>query len=71
MIGVVYRLTGRSVSSSLRTDLPSISAGISIPAMSSTVGAKSIFNTMCGFLQSGETVVNPTRHWQKLQSEPD
>lgn len=55
MVDVVYRLTGRSVSSSLRTDLPSISAGISIPAMSSRVGAKSMFNTMCGFLQRADS----------------
>lgn len=42
----VHLLTGLSASSSLRMDLPSISAGISIPAMSSRVGAKSMFNTM-------------------------
>lgn len=46
-----HLLTGLSVSSSLRIDLPSISAGISIPAMSSRVGAKSMFKTMCGLLQ--------------------
>lgn len=42
----VHLLTGLSVSSSLRIDLPSISAGISTPAMSSRVGAKSTFNTI-------------------------
>lgn len=39
-------LTGLSVSSSLRMDLPSISAGMSIPAMSSSVGARSMLSTM-------------------------
>jgi len=40
----------RSVSRSLRTDLPSMSGGTSIPAISRMVGAKSMFNTMCGLL---------------------
>lgn len=47
IIGVcAHLLTGLSVSSSFRMDLPSISAGMSIPAMSRRVGAKSMFNTM-------------------------
>lgn len=40
----------RSVSRSLRMDLPSMSGGTSIPAMSRMVGAKSMFNTMWGLL---------------------
>lgn len=50
----VHLLTGLSVSSSLRIDLPSISAGISTPAMSSIVGAKSTFNTICELLQGSK-----------------
>lgn len=42
----VHLLTGLSVSSNLRIDLPSISAGMSIPAMSNRVGAKSMFRTI-------------------------
>lgn len=47
----VYLLTGRSVASSFKMDLPSISAGMSRPAMSSRVGARSTFKTMWGLLQ--------------------
>lgn len=45
-----HRFTGRSVSSSLRMDFPSISAGMSRPAMSRMVGARSMLRTMWGFL---------------------
>lgn len=41
-----YLLTGLSFSNSLRMDLPSMSKGISTPAMSSKVGARSMFRTM-------------------------
>lgn len=46
-----HLFTGLSASSSFRIDFPSISAGISTPAMSSRVGARSIFRTMWGLLR--------------------
>lgn len=45
-----HRFTGRSVSSNLRMDFPSISEGMSRPAMSRMVGARSMLRTMWGFL---------------------
>jgi hypothetical protein len=48
-----HRFTGRSVSSSLRMDFPSMSAGMSRPAISRMVGARSMLRTMCGFLGTG------------------
>jgi len=41
-----YLFTGLSESRSFRIDLPSISEGISNPAISRIVGARSIFNTI-------------------------
>lgn len=46
-----HRFTGRSMSNSLRIDFPSMSAGMSRPAMSRMVGAKSMLRTMWGFLR--------------------
>lgn len=46
-----HRFAGRSVSSSLRMDFPSISEGMSSPAMSRMVGARSMLRTMWGFLR--------------------
>lgn len=45
-----HRFTGRSMSSSLRMDFPSMSEGMSRPAMSRMVGARSMLRTMWGFL---------------------
>lgn len=47
----LYLLTGLSESSSFRMDLPSMSGGMSKPAISRIVGARSMFNTMWGFLK--------------------
>ena len=46
-----HRFAGRSVSRSLRMDFPSISEGMSSPAMSRMVGARSMLRTMWGFLR--------------------
>lgn len=54
-ISISYLFTGLSESSSLRMDLPSISGGISNPAISRIVGARSIFNTIWGFLKKNRT----------------
>lgn len=45
-----HRFMGLSVSSSFRMDFPSISEGMSSPAMSRMVGARSMLRTMWGFL---------------------
>lgn len=45
-ISFSYLFTGLSESRSFRMDLPSISDGISNPAISRIVGARSMFNTM-------------------------
>lgn len=50
-ISFSYLFTGLSESRSFRMDLPSISDGISNPAISRIVGARSMFNTMWGFLE--------------------
>lgn len=59
---------GRSVASSLRMDLPSISAGISTPAISSKVGARSMFNTMWGFLPRHSNTSHIDFDWMWLSS---
>lgn len=41
-----HRFIGRSESSNLRMDFPSMSAGMSSPAISSMVGARSMLRTM-------------------------
>lgn len=46
-----YLLPVRSCSSSLRMDFPSMSGGVSRPAMWRMVGARSMFSTMWGFLK--------------------
>lgn len=48
---LTHLLPGFSRSRSLRTDLPSTSGGVSSPAMSRMVGARSMFRTICGTLQ--------------------
>lgn len=54
-----HRFTGRSVSSSFRMDLPSMSVGMSRPAMSRMVGARSMLRTMWGFLGAGRVGTHP------------
>lgn len=51
----VYLLLVFSCSRSFRTDLPSISEGVSRPAISRMVGARSMFKTIWLFLQEAES----------------
>lgn len=50
VIECMHLLAGLSVSSRVSIDFPSMSGGVSRPAMSRMVGARSMLRTICGLL---------------------